>query len=168
MNKKIGFILSFVLFFGLSSFNAHKFYVSIYQVDFAPANKRVEITARIFMDDLNLALEDAYKVKTRVGESTETKQDLAFLQKYLNKHLRVFVDGKEKEVLYLSKEMENNVVIIYLKIIDIKKFKSIKIQNSALLELYPEQQNIIQTNFYNEKRNFIFKDDYFVQNINIK
>lgn len=168
MNKKAILFLILVLFIGLSSFNAHKFYVSIYQVDFVPEKKRVEITARIFLDDLNLALEKEFKTKIQLGEKTESSQDVQFLQKYLMKHLKISIDEKEKNIQFLSKEIENNVVIIYLKIVDVKKINSFKIYNNALLELYSDQQNIIQTKFYNKKRNYIFTEDYFVENMNFK
>jgi hypothetical protein len=165
MSKKIGIIISLILFTGLCSFSYHKFYVSIYQVDFVPEKKRVEITARIFIDDLNLALEQEFKTKINLGEISETSQDVLFLEKYLTKHLRISIDGKEKSVLFLSKEIENNVVIVYLKISDVKKINAIKIHNNALLELYEDQQNIIQTNFLKKKKNYIFTGDYFVESI---
>ncbi len=168
MNKKAILFLTLVLFIGLSSFNVHKFYVSIYQVDFVPEKKRVEITARIFLDDLNLALEKEFKTKIQLGEKTESSQDVQFLQKYLMKHLKISIDEKEKNIQFLSKEVENNVVIIYLKIVDVKKINSFRIYNNALLELYSDQQNIIQTKFYNKKRNYIFTEDYFVENMNFK
>lgn len=168
MNKKTILFLILVLFIGLSSFNVHKFYVSIYQVDFVPEKKRVEITARIFLDDLNLALEKEFKTKIQLGEKTESSQDVQFLQKYLMKHLKISIDDKEKNIQFLSKEVENNVVIIYLKIVDVKKINSFRIYNNALLELYSDQQNIIQTKFYNKKRNYIFTEDYFVENMNFK
>lgn len=165
MTKKVTLFFTILFFVGLSSFNVHKFYVSIYQIDFVPEKQRIEITARIFMDDLNLALEKEYKSKTRIGEKSETKADVAMLQKYLNKHIRVAINGKEMETLYHNKETDNNVVVIYLKINDIKKIKTIQISNSALLELYSDQQNIIQTHIYNKKQNFIFTGNYFVENI---
>jgi hypothetical protein len=168
MNKKAIAILLLVLGISLSSFTVHKFYVSIYRVDFVPQKKRIEITARIFMDDLNVALEHEFKTKTHIGEKTESTQDMVFLQKYMTKHVQVFIDNKEKKVLFLSKEIENNVVIVYLKISDVKKITAIKIQNNALLDLNSDQQNIIQTNFYNNKRNYIFTGDYFIENIKIK
>ena len=168
MNKKAILFLTLVLFIGLSSFNVHKFYVSIYQVDFVPEKKRVEITARIFLDDLNLGLEKEFKTKIQLGEKTESSQDVQFLQKYLIKHLKISIDDKEKNIQFLSKEIENNVVIIYLKIVDVKKINSFRIYNNALLELYSDQQNIIQTKFYNKKRNYIFTEDYFVENMNFK
>ena len=168
MNKKAIIILLFVLGISLSSFSVHKFYVSIYQVDFVPQKKRIEITARIFMDDLNVALEHEFKTKTHIGEKTESTQDVVFLQKYMTSHLQIFINNKEKKVLFLSKEIENNVVIVYLKVSDISKIDTFKIQNNALLDLNSDQQNIIQTNFYNNKRNYIFTGDYFIENIKIK
>lgn len=53
-------VLLFGLFFltiSLSSFEMHKFYVAIFQVQFVPEKKRIQITSRIFLDDLNKALE---------------------------------------------------------------------------------------------------------------
>ena len=168
MTKKAYLYISFVLFFGLSSFGFHKFYVSIYQVEFVPEKQRIEITARIFMDDLNLALEKEFKVKAHIGEKSETSEDVQNLQKYMNQHWRVSIDGKVAKTIFHNKEIDNNVVIIYLKINDVKKFNNIQISNNALLDLYSDQQNIIQTNFYNTKRNFIFTGNYFVENIRVK
>lgn len=119
------------------------------------------------MDDLSLALEQEFKLKTALGEKLETAEDVAFLKKYLAKHIRVSIDGKEKQILFLSKEIDNNVVIVYMKITEIKKFNSFKIQNNALLDVYSDQQNIIQTNFYNNKKNYIFTGDYFVETITV-
>lgn len=168
MTKKIAIIVTLFLFIGLSAFSSHKFYVSISQFEFVPEKKRVEITARIFTDDLNRALSQEFKTKSSIGEKSETSQDLAFLQKYLKKNLHVSIDGKEKPILYLSKETNNTSTVIYLKINDVKKINSIKIQNTILMDVYSSQQNIIQTNFNKIKQNFTFTKDYFIENISFK
>ena len=49
--------LLLLLFVTLSSMTVHKFYVAIYKVEFAPQKKMLQITTRIFVDDLNIALE---------------------------------------------------------------------------------------------------------------
>lgn len=165
MTKKAAIVLGLFLLLGLSAFNYHKFYVSIYQVDFVPEKRRVEITARIFIDDLKRALEQEFKAKINLGEPSETSQDVVYLQQYLAKHFLISIDGNEKSMRFMSKEIENNIVIVYLKISDIKKFKSLKVQNNALLEVYANQQNIMQTNFNGEKKNYIFTGDYFVETI---
>lgn len=100
MSKKNSIVLALSIIFGLCSFGIHRYYVAIYQIDFVPDKKRIEITARIFMDDLNLALEKEFKSKIQLGEKTETAQDVVFLQKYLNKHLKVSIDGKEQTVFF--------------------------------------------------------------------
>lgn len=165
MSKKASLIVGLILILGLSAFNYHKFYVSIYQIDFVPEKKRVEITARIFMDDLKLALEQEFKTEINLGETAESAQDVLLLQKYISKHLHFFIDGKEKTIFFLSKEIENNVVIIYLKITDVKKINSLKMRNNLLLEVDSGQQNIMQTDIYSKKRNYIFTKDYLVETI---
>ena len=41
----------------------HKFYVSVTQIDYVAKKNRVEITSRIFIDDLNKVLEKKYNKK---------------------------------------------------------------------------------------------------------
>jgi hypothetical protein len=55
--KKLLFFISIIL---LCSFSMHKFYVSMYQVNYNANAKRIEITTRIFIDDINTALEKKY------------------------------------------------------------------------------------------------------------
>ena len=68
------------------------------------------------------------------------------MKKYLSEKLILTVNGKFETLNYLSKEKENNVLICYFKINDVLKLKSLKIENSILTEVHPEQQNIIQFN----------------------
>ena len=59
-------VLLFGLFFltiSLSSFEMHKFYVSVTQINFAQDKKAIQITSRIFIDDLNNTLEKKHKKK---------------------------------------------------------------------------------------------------------
>jgi len=55
---------------------SHKFYVSIYRIDFSSEKKRLEITSRIFVDDLNPAIEGKYGRKVMFGEPSESAADV--------------------------------------------------------------------------------------------
>ena len=46
--------LSFLLC-SFSAFEMHKFYMAIFQVNYAPEKKMLQVTSRIFIDDLNQA-----------------------------------------------------------------------------------------------------------------
>lgn len=152
--------ISVIFFFVLSSsFEAHKFYVSIYQINYAEKSKMLQITSRIFVDDLNAALQKKYNVKTNIGEPTETENDLILLKKYLSENLIIKVNSQVKTINFKSKEIESNVLICYLNIVSVSKIKSIEIQNTALLDLNNEQQNIMQINILGKKKSLLLTNE---------
>ena len=71
MSKYFRFLLILVLFVSFTSMGIHKFYMAIYQIDYVPQKKRIQITSRIFVDDLNAAIEKKYHVKTNLGTAKE-------------------------------------------------------------------------------------------------
>lgn len=144
-----------LLFLGLTSMTVHRFYVAIYQIDFVPKKKRLEITTRIFMDDLNDAVSKAYKKSTNIGTEKEKPEDITLLKKYLNDNFKLTVNGKFKAYTYLSREVESNVVICYLSVKEVAKVSSLQVENSILTEVYSEQQNIIQFNNNGKKQNLL-------------
>ena len=105
-------VLSFLLLITLSAFTAHKFFISIYQINHSLQKKRVEITTRIFIDDLNKALKAKYAVTTHVGESAETTEDVVLMNKYLLEHFSIKVNGNKKALVYVNKELEKHADLI--------------------------------------------------------
>ena len=118
--------------------------------------KMVQITSRIFTDDLNTVLNKKFIRKTHVGETKESDEDILLMKKYILENVSIKVNNKLQTINYLSKEMEGNVVICYFNIKNISKIKTFEIQNTALLELNEEQQNIMQLNIFNKKENILF------------
>ena len=155
MKKRIVFSLLFLVFITLSSFAIHKFYVSIYQINYNLQRKQIEITSRIFYDDMNTILEKKFNKKTHIGQARETEADILLMKTYILNHFSIKVNGKTKTINYLSNETEANVLICYFKITDVAKIKTLEIENTALFELNSDQQNIIQTNVYNKKQNLL-------------
>ncbi len=159
MKKRLVIICALLFFVGFSSFVSHKFYISIYQINYAPEKKMLQITSRIFIDDLNNALEKKYKRKTYIGETNESQEDVAMLKKYISEHFFIKVNGQNKAINFLSKELESNVVICYYNIKDIAKIKTLEVQNTALLELNADQQNIIQTTILGNKQSLLLTNE---------
>ena len=89
MKKKLlQFIMPLFLVVLLSSFAWHKFYVSVTQIDFVPNKKRVEITSRIFIDDLEKALEKKFKKKFYLTTSNEIENADVLIQEYLKEKIK--------------------------------------------------------------------------------
>lgn len=138
----------------MTSVDLHKFYVSVNQIDFVPKKKALEITSRIFIDDLDLALEKKYGKKQHLGSSKETSASVDFLKKYLKEKFTIKVNGQQKEIIFLGKEVEDNVLICYLTVKDVEKVTSLEIKNKILMELY-EQQHIFHTSILGIKKSIL-------------
>ena len=161
MNKFVKITVIFLLFFSLTAMSVHKFYVSIYQINYVPQKKMIQITSRIFIDDMNNALEKKYHKKTFVGTDRETADDVVLMKKYLAEKFVLKLNGSAKPMNFLSKEVEANVIVCYFSIKEVSKINSLSIENSALLEVNEEQQNIIQANISGEKESLLLTSDNF-------
>jgi hypothetical protein len=156
MKKTVLIAFLSLLFCSFSAFEAHKFYMAIFQVNYAPEKKMLQITSRIFVDDLNLALEKKYGKKTFLGTEKESNEDVTNLKKYFAEQLLFKVNGQVKPVLFLSKEIEGDLLICYCKLIDIPKIQSVEITNTILTHWNSEQQNILHFNAFAQKKTFLF------------
>ncbi len=162
MKKRIALnTLLLLLFVVLTSMEVHKFYSSIYQINYVPQKKMIQITSRIFIDDLNNALEKRFHAKYFIGTDKETPQDEIAMQKYLAEKFSLKVNGVLKPMIFRSKEVETNVLICYFRINAISKITKLEIENSALTELSSDQQNIIQANISGEKQSLLLTSDNF-------
>lgn len=157
MKKRIVFPVLFILFVLSSAFSFHKFYVGVYQVNYAPEKKMLQITSRIFIDDLNNGVEKKYKTKTNIGTEKETEADVALLKKYLTENFIIKVNGQSKPIVFLSKEVEaNDVLVCYSRINDVSKIKTIEISNTILVDWNSDQQNITHVSVLGTKKSVLF------------
>ena len=150
---KIAFLI--VLFFGFSAISAHRFYSAIYQINYVPQKKMIQITIRIFADDLNEALQNKYSRKCFIGTEKEAKEDIDLMKRYIAEKFKFIVNGQLKSIEFLSHETQDNVLICYWKIKEIPKLNSFSVENSILTEAFPEQQNIIQFNNNGQKKSLL-------------
>jgi hypothetical protein len=159
MRKKLVYGLIGLLFVSLSAFTFHKFYMGIFQVNYAAEKKMIQITSRIFIDDLNNGLEKKYHKKTFVGTEKETQADIDLLKKYLADNFSIKINGQPKSITFLSKEVEaGDVLVCYSRIKDIDKFKTIEISNSVLVDWNAEQQNITHISVFGIKKSVLFTE----------
>lgn len=158
MRKTILITFFGMLFLTLTSFSVHKFYVSLYQVNYAPEKKMIQITARLFVDDVNNSIGKKYKKKINLGSNTETVEDFNFFKKYFSEKFYIKVNGQIKPVQFLSKEMEGDVLVCYFSIREINKIKELEIYNAVITEGNSEQQNIMHFNVLGVKNTLLFSE----------
>ena len=149
------FVLPIILIVLLSSFAVHKFYVSVTQIDYVPSKKRVEITSRIFIDDLEKALTKKYNKKVNLTSTKELPEAEELIKSYLKEKIKISINKKPQNIEFLARELEGDVLILYTKIAISKKINTFEIYNSLLTEVYADQQNIVHTNINSNKKSIL-------------
>ena len=134
--------------------------MAIYQVNYAPEKKMLQITSRIFIDDLNKTLEKKYNKKLNLGTNKETAEEIVLVKKYLAQNFIIKVNGQTKPITFLSKELDGDVLVCYSNITGISKITSLEISNSILLDWNTEQQNITHVKVLEIKNSILFTDSF--------
>jgi hypothetical protein len=137
-------VVLLVALFISSGWFMHKFYVSLTEIRYNADTERIEVSMRIFPDDLDLALMERTGNRTLLGTELESPEADSLLMIYLLQDFNLKVNGKEIVLNYLGKEPETNAIWCYLESSKIPPPETITIRNAILTEYFPDQVNIIQ------------------------
>lgn len=132
----------------------HKYYVSVTEVNYAEKEQSLQITTRVFYDDLEKVLQERYDESVKVESSSDKKVDF-YIEKYFKKKLEIVVNGKVLELQFLGRELEDDLVYCYLEVKDVSKINSISVKNKLLFDVFEEQQNIVHVNIKPHKKSFL-------------
>lgn len=133
-------LLSWVVFSGAY----HKFYVSITQIDINKDLHKLEISARIFTDDLEASVMGQSGQKLRLGSDKVHPKADSLLFDYLLTGFKIRQEGKEVDLVFIGKEVEADVTWIYLESREgISPGRPLVIRNGLLHELFPDQKNLV-------------------------
>ncbi len=135
----------------------HKFYVSVTNIQYSEEDNSLQITSRIFIDDLENVLEERYGVELQLATEKESKETNFYVEKYMRSKLVFKADGKERAFLFLGKKYDNDLIVCYLEIedIDLPKLKTIEVENDILTDMFEEQQNIVHFRVNGKKKSFV-------------
>ena len=146
------FFLPLLLFLG-----AHKFYVSVTNVDYYAKGEALQITSRLFIDDFEKALEERYEVKSLLATPDEIVNADVYIEKYLKAKFLVKINGEAVSYQFLGKKFDNDILICFLEIpnVSIDQLRTIEIQNELLMDLFEEQKNILHFKILENKKSFV-------------
>ncbi|WP_314514847.1 DUF6702 family protein [Xanthocytophaga agilis] len=171
MNNSLGkrrFLLTFVLVFSifiLSSFRKHEFHSSLAEIHYNPATKSLEVSLRVFSDDLETALSKENKRTLKVEDNATIDP---FIKQYLSRHF-VLADTKnaKKSINWVGKEITVDVTWLYFEIPVTEELNGLKINNTLLFESFDDQVNIVNVIYKSQKKTYLFKSDQTTQTIEL-
>ena len=123
----------------------HPFHVSVTEVKYKEDRRSLQISSRIFLDDLELALR-GYTGDENLDITDEG--DWEFLNERLGNYLveRIsFKDqkGRKYPISYVGAEIEEDVMWCYLEIEKVKKLSRIEVTNEVITEVWSDQENLV-------------------------
>lgn len=148
----------FILLLPLFAFTAaHKFYVSVTNVGYSEKDDAIQITSRVFIDDLDQLLEERYDIDAKLSTADESELADQYLEKYLRAKFIVEINNEIRPYVLIGRKYDNDVCIFYLEIetVDLSSVKSIQIQNELLTDIYDEQQNVVHFKINGKKKSFV-------------
>jgi hypothetical protein len=140
--KRIGLILLLVL--PLMAYKAHKYYVSLCEVEYVQEQESIQIIVGFFIDDMELTLNKDHDTVMYLDTTREIQDVDNYYVNYLENNLEFHVNNSPVTYDFIGKEYDLDVVRFYLEITGVKELKSLEIRNSALFRDFPDQKNIIK------------------------
>lgn len=122
----------------------HPMHVSVTEIDFDEKDKELEITSRIFIDDLEKTLQK--QLNQPELDLLNPKNGMTLDQmasQYLASHLKITLDGKLQTTQYLGHERDGEALIFYVLVSKVKKWKTIQVFNDIITATFEDQSNLV-------------------------
>lgn len=125
----------------------HPVHLSVTEVDYSAKDKTLQITSRIFIDDLELSIRratgDSDLDLLRPSGTTTDK----LVSEYVLRHLSLKTDGKPLALRYLGHEIEDVAIICYIESATVRKVSVVEVTNSVIHQTHSDQSNIVHLTF---------------------
>ena len=151
-------ILWVILFVALSSFSAaHKFYVSVTQVEYSEKDASLQIISRIFVDDMEATLEERYGITARLGTPEESGLAKEYVARYFQTKFNVEVNGEERDVEFLGYRFDKDLLVCYLEVpgIPSESLRSVGVRNDLLTDMFEEQKNLVHLRILGQRTSLV-------------
>jgi hypothetical protein len=121
----------------------HPFYIAVTEINHNPKDQTLEISCKMFADDLEQILEKNYKTQLDISLDKDKAAFDKYIPDYINHHLNIVVDGKAASLSYVGFEKEKESAFCYFQVDRVAAPKKLDITNSILHDFKEEQINII-------------------------
>ena len=142
-----------MLLLGSSSKTLHPYYISVTEIRADSKQHTMNISCRMFTDDLQNALYKIHHCKADL-EKGESQCDEA-LGKYISDHLQILIGGKPIALKFIGYEIEEEATWCYLEVAFSYSGETVEVHNRLLYDFLPEQTNMVH--FYRDGQRKSFK-----------
>jgi len=130
----------------------HPFYVSVTEIKHNEKAKSLEISCKVFFNDLEAALEKQSKTQLDILKPSERDRLNPLINAYLQKHLQLKVNNKPVTLKYIGYEIEQDAAWCYLEVPQQSRVKQIEVRNDILFAEHDSQTNMLHITVKNNRK----------------
>ena len=158
-------IFATLLFFNVGVYSSttakHEFHLSKCDIHFSEEDRALQISLRIFIDDLEEAIAKVHNEENlKLCTKKEAERADSILVSYLSDNLLISIDNELKEIEFVGKEVSEDLLAVwcYFEVIDVEPKGMIQVENKILIETFDDQSNLVVLKYSKEQsEHFLFQ-----------
>ena len=131
---------------------AHPLYITVTEIRHNSKEAILEVSCKIFTTDLETVLEKQAKAKVDLSSEKDKAANDKLIDSYVQKHLRLKVDGKAGGLHFVGSEKEADGTWCYFQVKDVVSVKRIDAVNDLLYDGFNQQINIMHVTVGGERK----------------
>src|ERR1700749_1888311 len=105
----------------------HPLYISVTEMNHNLKDKILEVSCKMFTNDLEAGLEKMSKVHVDLSSTKDKAASDKLIEEYVERHLRLKVDGKPVNLHFIGSEKENDGTWSYFQVDNVAAVKRIEV-----------------------------------------
>ena len=130
----------------------HPYHVSVSEIHIHTPKKSVELSCKLFTDDLQGALHKAYKFKGNIKSHDSTGRHL--IQQYILAHLSIHISGEVQQLKFIGYEIVEEACWCYFESNYLAEPKKVTVANTLFYDDEETQTHFIHCYLNKERKSF--------------
>ena len=144
----------------LQDAQTHPVHVTVLNIEFDNSSGRMNLTFRVYKDDMELALFHNYEFLTTLDSTKKGSRPVSFLNRYINERIKLKVNHKTIDTLVFEKTLFDGTNLwLYYSLKIQGELQSIWLQNIMMMDLYFDQSNMVICGPIGKERAFMLSYD---------
>lgn len=156
-----------VLFLLYAALALHPLHITITNIDYNKKEGHIDISIKLFKDDLALVLSQKYKQQIDLEKEQKPGESDSVIARYVEENFKLEIDQQKVMLNLKDKKIDHEAVWLTYNIDMKHKVGELKIENSLLTDLYNDQKNLVIVNFDSRQKGFTLSKDESVFNLNL-
>lgn len=130
----------------------HPLHLSSTDIVYTTKGGTLEISSRLFTDDLEDALRKQFNVAADLSSPARHQAMDELLRKYVAMHFKLQVNGKPLSLNYLGFEKDREAVLVYIESAPLKSPAKIQVFNTLMYDLFDDQTNLMHVSIEGKRK----------------